>query len=50
MTKHEALEYLRDHLMNLCLKPVIYGDGTCDVIYALEEFVIPMLEKDIEQD
>ena len=50
MTKHEALEYLRDHLMNLCLKPDIYGDGTCDVIYALEEFVIPMLEKDIEQD
>ena len=50
MTKHEALNCLRVHLTNLYSKPDIYGDGTCDLISALEEFAIPMLEKDIEQD
>ena len=50
MTKHEALDCLREHLTNLYSKPDIYEDGTCDLIGALEEFAIPMLEKDIEQD
>ena len=50
MTKQEALDCLRVHLTKLYSKSDIYEDGTCDLISALEEFAIPMLEKDIEQD
>lgn len=48
MVKERALEYLREHVTKLYAKQDIYEDGTCDVLWALEEVVIPMLEKEIK--
>lgn len=45
MTKERALDIIRDHLTNLHSNPNVYEDGTCNIIYAIEEVVIPMLKK-----
>ena len=50
MTKQDALDHIREHLTKLHANQNIYEDGMCDLILALEGFVVPMLEKDIEQD
>lgn len=50
MTKQYALDYIREHLTMLHANTNIYEDGTCNLIWALENLVIPMLERDIEQD
>lgn len=50
MTKECALNLMQKHLTNLHSNPNVYEDGTCTIIYAIEEVVIPMLKKDIEQD
>lgn len=48
MTKQEALDYIREHLTTFHANPNIYEDGTHNVIHALEDIVVPMLEKEIE--
>lgn len=48
MTKQDALDYIREHLTTLHSSPDIYEDGTCNIIQALEEQVIPILEREIE--
>lgn len=48
MTKQDALDYIREYLTTLHVNPNIYEDGTCNIISALEEHVIPMLEKEIQ--
>ena len=47
MTEQEALDYVREHLTKLNANPDIYEDGTCNIIQALEEVVVPMLENSI---
>ena len=47
MTKQDALNYIREHLTALHTNPNIHEDGTCNLISALEDIVIPKLEKDI---
>ena len=50
MTKQEALNYIREHLTNLWANPNIYEDGTHNIISALEDTVVPMLEDAIKQE
>lgn len=45
MTYRDALDYIREHLTTLNANPNIYEDGTCNVIHALEEKVVPILEE-----
>lgn len=47
MTNQKALDYVREHLTTLHANPNIYEDGTCNVIRALEEVVVPLLEFEI---
>ena len=49
MDKERALDYLRVFVTKLYANPDLYEDGTCDVLWALEDVVIPMLEKEIKQ-
>lgn len=44
MTEQQALDYVREHLTKLHDNPNIYADGTCNVISALEDVIIPKLE------
>lgn len=50
MTNQEALDYIRKHLTSLHANPDIYEDGTYDVVTALEDVIIPMLETQIYMD
>ena len=50
MTKQEALDHIREHLTTLDANPNAYEDGTCNIIAALDDYVIPMLEESIKQD
>lgn len=50
MTEQEALDVMREHLTNLYAKSDIYEDGTHNIICALEEHVIPSLERKIKID
>lgn len=45
-----AIDRIREHLTTLHANPDIYEDGTCNVIYALEAFAIPALEKQIYKE
>ena len=47
MEHRMAIDRIREHLTTLHASPDIYEDGTCNLIYALEEFAIPALEKEI---
>jgi hypothetical protein len=47
MEHQRAIELIREHLTILHSNPNIYEDGTNNVIYALEDFAIPALEKEI---
>lgn len=49
MDKEQALDYLRVFVMKLYTNPDLYEDGDCNVLWALEDVVIPMLEKEIKQ-
>lgn len=49
MTPQKALDILREHLTTLNANPRMYEDGTHDVIQALEEYVMPHLEDEVQR-
>ena len=50
MTNQDALNYIREHLTNLYANDEVYLNGLRNVIDALEDVVVPMLEKRIDEE
>lgn len=42
----DAIDYIREHITTLHADPDIYENGICNVIWALEDVAIPLIEKE----
>lgn len=52
MECNDAIELIREHITELRFNPDMYvnGEPKLDLVFALEDFVIPAMEKEIARD
>ena len=50
MQYEDAITLIEEYLTDIHADPDIYENGKCNLIYALEEFAIPAMKKEICRD